>query len=288
LNLVLGTQFYPGSGDAMRRQDQAAEAMLGLRGARVVNLQWTDQVYDRPGIETLAVLRRDSRTVTGLRFVRRKPIMPELFAQLAEAAARGGARYFGFLNADIAASQAAIDVVTREQRDAYAFSRLEIEPGTGRALDVVLNGLDLFVFDVAWWRRHRRRFRPYILAEWFYDCVFAALMVCHGNGLILNRNGEIRHEAHGQSAPGGLAHYNGYLAALDAPYFSLWVRYRHRLDALRERGASEADERALQREAFAWRPSWAAAVEHLGRRIRARWHYRRRYRDMVREACGGA
>src|SRR5262249_31768725 len=152
------------------------------------------------------------------------------FDALAAAAARAGARYFGFLNADIVVSQAAIDVIAGEPRDAYAFSRLDVEPVTGRPLALALNGLDLFVFDVAWWRRHRQRFRAYILAEWFYDCVFGALMVCHGSGLILNRRGEIRHEAHPQGAPAGLAHYNGYLAALDAPYFSLWVRYRHRLD----------------------------------------------------------
>jgi hypothetical protein len=108
-------------------------------------------------------------------------------------------------------------------------------------------------------------------------------MACHGDGLILNREGEIRHEAHPQALSGPLAHYNGYLAALDAPYFSLWVRYRRRLDELRERGASEADERALQREIFVWRPSWPAMLVHAGRQVRARWRYRRRYAEMARE-----
>ena len=281
--VVLGTQLYPGSPDAMRRQDQAIDALLGLRDVSLVNLQWTDEVYERPEIETLAVLHQDSRSVTRLP-VRRKPIMPELFDALAGAAAARGARYFGFVNADIVVSQAAIDVITREQRDAYAFSRLEIEPGTGRALHLVLNGLDLFVFEVTWWRRQRHRFRSYVLAEWFYDCVFGALIACHGDGLILNRDGEIRHEAHPQVAPSGmLAHYNGYLAALDAPYFSLWVKYRHRLDDLRERGASEADEGALQRETFMWRPSWRSILRQLGQQARARWRYRRRYGEMIRE-----
>ena len=185
--VVLGTQFYAASADVMRRQDQVIEALLRLRGVDLVNLQWIDEPYDRPEIETLAVLRRDSRSIAQLP-VRRKPIMPELFDALAAAAAARGARYFGFLNADILVAQAAIDVITREQRDAYAFSRLEVEPGTGEPLGLVLNGLDLFVFDVSWWRRERHRFRPYILAEWFYDCVFGALIACHGNGLILNRD----------------------------------------------------------------------------------------------------
>jgi len=283
--LLLGTQFYSGPADAMRRQDEAADALVQLRGARAVNVQWVDEACERPGFETLRVLRQDSRSITGLP-VRRKPIMPELFDALAAAAARQGSRYFGFLNADIIVSQAAIDIVMREGRDAYAFSRLDIEPGTGRGIGLVLDGLDLFVFDASWWRRHRRRFRPYILAEWFYDCVFGALIACHGNGLILNRDGEIRHEAHPQPPPGGLAHYNGFLAALDAPYFSLWVQYRDRLERLRTAGASEADERALQREVFVWKPSYASTVRHLGRQLRARWRYRRRYRQLRCELSG--
>jgi hypothetical protein len=283
--MVLGTQFYAGPADAMRRQDEAADALLRLRGVSLVNLQWVDEVYERPGFKTEPVLRQDSRSITRLP-VRRKPIMPELFDALAAAAARGNVRYFGFLNADIIVSQAAVDLVSREGCDAYAFSRLDVAPGTGRPMSLVLNGLDLFVFDVAWWRRHRRRFRPYILAEWFYDCVFGALIACHGNGLILNRDGEIRHEAHPQPPPGGLAHYNGYLAALDAPYFSLWVQYRHRLDVLRERGASEAEERALQRETFVWPPSWPSRLLHVGRQVRARWRFRSRHGEMVREMTG--
>ena len=282
MTVLLGTQFYAGSADAMRRQEQAIDALLRLRDVALVNLQWVDEVYERPEIETLAVLRQDSRTVTGLP-VGRKPIMPELFDALAGAAAARGCRYFGFLNADILVSQAAIDVIAREARDAYAFSRREVDAETGRELSLILNGLDLFVFAAEWWRRERHRFRPYILAEWFYDCVFGALMACHGDGLILNRDGEIRHEAHPHAPSGPLAQYNGYLAALDAPYFSLWVGYRQRLDELRQRGASEADERALQREIFVWRPSWPSLLVHVGRQLKARWRYRRLHAEMVRD-----
>src|SRR5206468_2183587 len=154
MTVLLGTQFYAGAADAMRRQEQAIDALLRVRGVGLVNLQWVDEAYERPEIETLAVLKQDSRTVTRLP-VRRKPIMPELFDALAAAASVRGSRYFGFLNADIVVSQAAVDVITREQRDAYAFSRLEIDPRTGRELNLVLNGLDLFVFDREWWRRER-------------------------------------------------------------------------------------------------------------------------------------
>ena len=286
MTVLLGSQFYAGALDAARRQERALAALLRLRGVTLLNVQWMDEAYERSEIETLPVLRRDSRTVTRLP-VRRKPIMPELFDALAAAAAARGCRYFGFVNADILVSQAAVDIITREHRDAYAFSRLDIEPETGRELSLILNGLDLFAFTVEWWWRERHRFRPYILAEWFYDCVFGALIVCHGNGIIVNRDGEIRHEVHPQQPPSGLlSHYNGYLAALDAPYFSLWVRYRNRLDELRQRQAPLAEELALQRETFVWRQSVWEKLVHAGRRIKATWRYRQVHAQMSREFAG--
>src|SRR5262245_46973399 len=162
----------------MRRQQQAAGALTALRGVTPVNVQWTDEAFTQPGVETLAVLRQDASSVTG-RPARRKPILPELFDALAAAAAARGVEYFGFANADILISQAAIDVVVGERRQAYAFSRMDFDAATGRNLDLVPDGLDFFVFTVAWWRRERRRFRPYILGHWFYDGVFGALIACH-------------------------------------------------------------------------------------------------------------
>jgi hypothetical protein len=220
------------------------------------------------------VLRQDSRTVTGLP-ARRKPIMPELFDALAAVASARGSRFFGFFNADIMIGQAAVDTIDREAKEAYAFSRMDVDPATGRDLALVPNGLDLFVFSVEFWRRERARFRPYILGEWFYDCVFGALLMAHGDGVILNRDGEIRHEAHPHAPHGGLSSYNGYLATLDAQYFSMWVRYRARLDDLRARGATADAERALQRDAFVLRRSVASAIVQAGRSAKAYWRYRR-------------
>ena len=65
--------------------------------------------------------------------------------------------------------------------------------------------------------------------------------------------------------------YNGYLAALDAPYFSLWVKYRAAQDAAVARGASAAEELALQRTLFVWRPTIVDAARHVARYIKARW-----------------
>jgi hypothetical protein len=286
LTLVLGTQFYAGDADALRRQQRAMDALLRLRGVTPLNIQWVDEVYERREIETVAVLRQDSRTITGLA-VRRKPVMPELFDALAEAASARGSRYFGFFNADIVITQAAVDAIEREGKETYAFSRMDYDRESGRDLGVMPDGLDMFVFTVEWWRRHRHRFRPYVLAEWFYDPVFGAILMCHGDGLILNREGEIRHEAHPNLPPSGLlSHYNGYLAALDSRYFSLWARYRHHLGAARSRNATEFDERALQRDTFVWRPSLSASVWQAGRSLRATLGYRRLRSRMARELLG--
>ena len=259
----------------MQRQQRAVEALTSLRGVIPINLQWTDDVYDRPEMETIATLRRDSKQVTTLPGPR-KPIVPELFDALADVAAARGCRYFGFINADIVVLQAAVEMIVNGGKDAYAFSRRDFDPDTGADRDLVPNGLDLFAFDVTWWRANRQRFRSYILSEWCYDCVIGALLMCYGDGLILNREGEIRHPMHGHSGGSRLAVYNAYLAALDAPYFSLWVKYRAQLDDLRARGGSEAEELALQGDAFNYRPSLADAVWHAGRCVKARWMYRRR------------
>jgi len=277
--MVIGSNFYDGDASAMRRQQAAVDAVTALKGAIPVNLQWTDEICARKEMETMAVLRHDSRAVTGLP-LRRKPIMPEVFDALAAAASARGCRYFAFYNADIVVTQAAIDAVAGGGRQSYAVSRMDFDRDTGRDLGLMPNGIDLFALDTAWWRAERHRFRAYILGEWFYDPVFAALMLRYGDGVVLNRNGEIRHEAHEHRPPAGAAaEYNGYLAALDAPYFSMWAGYRARLDELRARGAGENEELALQREAFARPTTPGAAAYHMGRCARAFVRYRVRRGD---------
>jgi hypothetical protein len=286
--VVIGSNFYRGDASAMRRQQAAVDAVSGLTGVTPINLQWTDLEDSRKErtMGTLAVLRHDSRTVTGLPLVR-KPLMTEMFDALAAAAAERHCRYFAFYNADIVVTQAAIDAIADGGRHAYGFSRMDFDAETGRDLGLMANGIDLFAFDVAWWRAERHRFRDYILGEWFYDPVFAALMLRYGDGLILNRVGEIRHEAHGHQTPSGpAARYNGYLAALDAPYFSMWAGYRARLDELRARGASEGEELALQREAFAQPITIAAAAYHAGRCARAFVRYRLTNREVSAGTSG--
>ena len=280
VTVVLGSNFYDGDADAMRRQQAAVDTVTSLSGVLPINLQWHleggsgNDVCERSEMETLAVLKNDARSVTGLP-IRRKPIMPEIFDALAAAAAARGCRYFAFYNADILVSQAAVDAIANGGRQSYGLSRMDFDAGTHRDAGVMLNGIDMFAFDVAWWRAERRRFRAYILGEWFYDPVFASLMLLYGDGVILNRRGEIRHETHEHHPPAGpAAEYNGYLAALDAPEFSRWAGYRGRLDDLRARGASEEEELALQREAFSQSITIGASIYHAGRCAKAFLRYR--------------
>ena len=275
MNILIGTQFYRADADTMRRQADAAASLKALRGVEIVSVQWRDESFPFADVETLAVLEQDCRTVARAPGPR-KPILAEVFDALATEARRRGCRWFAFVNSDIVVLQAAIDAMRREQKQTYAFSRRDFRRETGEDAALVTAGLDLFAMEVDWWAAHRRRFRPYILGEWFYDCVFGAILMTFGDGLILNRGGEIRHELHGHGVPNvnsPSAIFNGYLAALDAPLFSLWAHYHAHLVDLRARGASEAEERALVAAGFVWNPSIAATVWHAGRCAKARIRY---------------
>jgi|SRR5579871_1713084 len=276
MTIVVGTQFYAAGADAMRRQANCAASLVALRGATPLNVQWRRDPYDYPGMATLATLERDSLAITGPGEPRR-PLAPEVFDALAAAAADRGCRYFLFVNSDIIVTQAAVDAIERLGKQTYAISRMDVDGQTGREAGVLTSGIDAFALDVEWWRAERRRFRPYIVGSWFYDCVFAAIMMTFADGALLNRAGEIRHELHrhqpDDASPS--AAYNGYLAALDAREFSLWARYHARLQALRHAGASEAEEVALAKSAFVWQPTVTSALAHVARCARARWRYTR-------------
>jgi hypothetical protein len=281
--ITIGTRFYPAAAEAERRQQRARAALLALSGVHRVNLQFTDETYQPEGFETRTVLRTDSRTVTGGGRAR-KPIVREMFDALADAARAYGDRYFAYLNADIEVGAAAIARILEGGRDGYAFCRVDLAPETRAERDVLLLGLDFFAVDTAWWARERHRFRPYIAGESLWDNVYAALLASHGRAEIVDTDPGIYHEQHAASWGGGLyAEYNGYLAALDAPYFARWNAYYARLDAAR--GAGTAIDRAqLMREIFA--PPVLRGWEyprHLARHLRARLRYARRRRQLIRD-----
>ena len=282
MSVLIGTQFYAAHGDSERRQALAMDALGALQDVEIVDLQWDPTPPWRPWIRTVCDLRADSRSVSGCGG-RRKPITTDVMRALADLAERGGHRYFMMTNADIVVTQAAIALVENSGKETYAFSRLDVDRETGRELEPTLSGLDAFAFDVAWWRANRHRFRRYIIGEACWDVVYAAIAMCHGDGLIAS-GGEIRHERHPMEwGTGAFADYNGYLAAIDNRYFSLWCEYYERLMEGRARGASLDEERNLCKRVFVWQPSAAAAVKQIGRSVKARIGYGRKRTRWNRE-----
>ncbi len=279
MTLLLGVNAFPATGDAARRQSAALATWRGLSGVRLANLGWPGDVVEVDGFATHPVLRADSRTASG-RAGPRKPVVREAFDRLAELAAAEGCRWFAFANSDIAWTQGAVDAVVRGGRQVYAISRAEVDPETGRVTERVTAGVDAFVMDVDWWGANRRRFRGYIGGEPIWDNVYTAILLAHGDGVLLNRDPLILHERHpaGDWRRSPYAAYLAYLAALDSLHFTRWAVYHDRLLEMRARGAGAEEEMALQREVFRGRTPPIARLRQVGRalRARARWMVQRR------------
>jgi hypothetical protein len=236
-------------------------------------------VFEVEGFATHPVLGLDSRIVTG-RKGPRKPVLSELFDHLAAIAEREGCRWFGYANSDIAFTPAAVDTVVSGGRDAYAFSRMDVHPKTGRNIEMVTAGIDAFVISASWWRTHRRRFRAYIGGEPVWDNVYASILLSHADAELLNREPLVRHERHpaGDWRGSPFADYLHYLASLDSLYFSRWAVYHHLLLALRGLRADKGAEMALQRDVFRRPPGPGDRLVQAARglRARARWLFRSR------------
>jgi hypothetical protein len=270
--LVVGVNLYPAGGDAGRRQQAAVERLRLLRGIELVNLQFVrdDRRVAAPGFTTLDVLERDSCTATRAGGVR-KPLVSEIFSRLAEHAARTGARTFVFLNSDILVTQGAVDAIAASGREAVLFSRMDVDAGSGRERGINIYGTDMFAVNAAWWLRHRGLFREYIVGEGLWDNVYTAQLLCRADAALINRGGWILHEHHDalwRDSP--FAAHNGFLAALDSLYFSMWVQYVEALTRARAQGMNETDELALQERIFRWPPPAAQRVKHIGRIAKAR------------------
>jgi len=205
----------------------------------------------------------------------RKPLGREAFDRLAECAAEAGCRYFGWVNSDITVTPAALEFVRAGTHDAVIFSRMDFDPATGADAGMFVGGLDAFFISPGWWREHRRRYRPYVNSEAYWDPVYATIALCHGRSVVWNRTGLVRHEMHPKvwrESPFG--DYNRYFASLDTLYFNEWLAYRELLAGLRAAGASEAEEMELQRRSFHWPPSLIARCIQAGRALKAHLRYR--------------
>lgn len=276
MSVIVGTHTYAASGDAARRQSAAMDALRRLRDATPVNVQFEEGAHAVEGIETLRVLTRDARTVTGADGAR-KPILTDIVDALCRRAEASGVRSLCFMNADIVLSQEAVSWIASAEHDAWLFSREDFDGASGVSLGIATSGLDVIAFSTEWWRKNRFRFRDYIGGEAIWDNVYAAIVMCHANAALENRRPLARHEAHPAAwAPGSgpYARYLQYLAALDAGYFSLWCEYWAGLQQIRRVGGTEEAERALAREVFRWRPGAAAKTFQRLRNLKASLRYR--------------
>jgi hypothetical protein len=167
---------------------------------------------------------------------------------LAAEADRRGIPRIGLVNGDIVVPPEAIARLVSLAEPALAISRTEV--GDGQEPAPLLYGIDMFVFDVAFWRRERRRFRPYLLGEAVWDNVYASIVVCHG-GRLINREPLIQHARHPSAVRDSpFASYVHRLATRDRSYFTVWCTYVAQAEQLRARGGSAAEEEALQRSIF--------------------------------------
>ncbi|MFL5383113.1 MAG: hypothetical protein ACJ8GN_11400 [Longimicrobiaceae bacterium] len=260
--IVLGTNVYPARGAAAERQARAVAALAALPGVLAVNVTWPDEAVEVEGMRTVPALRRDSVEVTG-RPGPRKPLITDLLDVLAGIAEREGADRFGFANSDIAVTPAAVEHARGSGAPALAFVRVDVE-GPGGGVVGYSAGTDVVVFSLPFWRRHRRRFRPYLVGEPVWDFVYAALIAGAG-GEIVSRLPLVVHEAHPQAWHGSpFAEYTRVLAALDRPLFA---RYMHYLAALERAGPAltQAEALLIQRAVFGARPSPGARVLQLAR-----------------------
>jgi hypothetical protein len=276
--MLIGLNAFSGDAGAVRRQQAAAEHLLRLSSTEVVNLQFRSGPQTTlAGIETLPALSQDSREIAGPGS-RSKAMTLEMFDVLAATASARGHDYFAYVNSDIIVLPAALDRIVDGRRETYAISRYDVASADDlKGGTQVTAGVDMFVFSPVWWRSHRRRFRSYVVGDACWDNVYTAVMMCHSNGAILNRDPLIVHERHPAvwNDATSSASYNGFMAALDARYFSLWCQYFARLEKARADGASAAVEQELRDSTFSWRPSVTAAVRQSIRSIRARWQFHR-------------
>ena len=273
--VLAGTHTFAATGASARRQQDAVTALLALRRAAAVNVQFADAPHVCDGLATLAVLRSDSNRVSGRRGPR-KPIVSEVFDALAAEAQARRCDYFCFANGDIQLSDAAIDAVIESGQDAWVFSRQDFDGETGEPTSIEIAGTDVFAMRPAWWLANRHRFRRYIVGEGGWDNIYTAVVLCHADAHLENRRPLVLHEAHppGPMPSPQFGEYIRLLAAQDAGYFHLWCQYWDRLARLRAGGATEAEEKALARAVFVWAPSAAGRAVQVARNVKAHLRYR--------------
>lgn len=248
--LLLGTHVRGGSGDSARREAAAQASLAALSAAGLadcVDLTFPDEEGVSGAVPELCALRLEAARVTGTPGPR-KPVVSEMLDVLAGEAERRRVSRIALVNGDIVVTPEAIARVTNPAVPAFAVSRTDT--GGGEPDAQLLYGVDLFVFDVEFWRRERGRFRDYFLGDPVWDNVYASIAVCHG-GRLLNRERLILHERHPSQWRGSVyGPYLRLLAVRDSSYFSRWCDYVDVAGPLRARGGTADEELAAQRAIF--------------------------------------
>jgi len=250
--VILGTHIYPASGAAAERMQRALDTWTVLPGVRLINLQFADETSPavHPAFETRAILRHDSRGITGAAGPR-KPIVRELLDHLVEAAVESGDAYAGFSNADILISPAAISRVASAEHDAVIFSRMDIDGATGRSLGEFFSGQDTLFMTPEVYRAIRPRLRAYVIGEMPWDVIYTSILLTHARARLINRGDDCRHVVHETIwVDSPFAAHAWRLAHRDWTYFARWYRYYNPAKALREAGGSAHEEDALRDRIF--------------------------------------
>ena len=257
--ITLGSNFYPTNGDEARRQRNAVDSWRSLPGVDLVDVQLADAParVALDGFRRVEKLRHDSVQLTGVAG-KHNPTVSEVFDLLAREAISAGNRLFAFANTDIILTPAMVAAVFEGVAagcQAQVFSRMDFDGASGKDLEIIYQGQDLFVVDAAWWLQNRWRFRPYIIGGGVWDMAFTPILLCHAAGRLHNRSAYIRHERHANSwlASPYLPH-NMFLTTLDSRYLSVWSDYCNRLDELRRTDIDPGREAALLEHAFTLRP----------------------------------
>jgi hypothetical protein len=250
--VILGTHIYPAAGAAADRMQRALDGWAALPGVTLINLQFAGDPSPavHPAFETRAVLRHDSRSVTGVEGPR-KPIVRELLDRLVDAAAESGAAFAGFSNADILISPAALSRVTNGPHEAVVFSRMDIDAATGAPLGEFFSGQDTVFVRPAAYRAVRHRLRPYVVGEMPWDVIYTSILLTHARTALVNRGDDCRHVSHETIwVDSPFARYAWRLSHQDWTYFARWYRYYNGAKAMRERGAPAVEEEALRDSVF--------------------------------------
>jgi hypothetical protein len=248
-SILLGTRISGRPAAAQREAAAQASltALVRAGAAACVTLAFADESLPDGSFETLHVLERDAPSAAGVDGPR-KPIVDEMIDALTVEAARRGIPRIGIVNGDIVVLPGAVERDLASGVPAAAFARTDT--GDGQPEASLLYGLDMFTFDVAFWKRERHRFRAYIFGDAIWDNVYGALVASHG-GVLFTGERLILHERHPAAWHGSpFAAYLQRLAARDSSYFSAWCAFVEGAKALRATGGTMEDERALQRQVF--------------------------------------